>query len=126
MSHWLVRENLIYEQGRTLGQAACDATGADKIAGSDFEPPQADPKGGGQDARSNPRRSPKAPTVGATERNQALLVTCFTAHTQETVFKPATLQVVLEFPLHVVRQYPAFLGQLLPESRVVLRDQLIE
>ena len=29
---------------------------ADKIAGSDFEQPKAGPKGGGQDARSNPRR----------------------------------------------------------------------
>ena len=29
----------------------------------------------------------------------------------ESVFKPATLQVILEYPLHLVRQYPAFLGQ---------------
>jgi hypothetical protein len=32
------------------------AMGADKIAGRDLEQPQACPKGGVQDARSNPRR----------------------------------------------------------------------
>jgi len=31
---------------------------ADKIAGSDFEQPKAGPKGGGQDARSNPTTLP--------------------------------------------------------------------
>jgi len=50
LAHRLVREYLICEQGRTLGHAARAATGADKIAGSDFEPPQAGPKGEGQDA----------------------------------------------------------------------------
>jgi len=73
-----------------------------------------------------PRRSPKAPTVGATERDQALLVAGFAPYPEKSVFKPATLQVVFEFPLHIARQYPAFLGQLLSENRVVLRDQLIE
>jgi hypothetical protein len=61
---------LIYEQDRTLSHAASAATGTDKIAGSDFEQPKAGPKGGGQDARSNPRRSPKAPTFGTDESNQ--------------------------------------------------------
>ena len=28
------------------------------------------------------------------------------------MFKPPALQVVFEFPLHIARQYPAFLGQL--------------
>jgi len=74
----------------------------------------------------NPRRSPKAPTVGTTERDQALLVARFPSHAQKTVFEPPALQVVFEFPLHIVRQYPAVLGQLLPEHRVVLRYQLIE
>ncbi len=68
----------------------------------------------------NPRRSPKAPTVGATESDQAFLVASLASYPQKSVFKPATLQVVLEFPLHITRQYPAFLGQLLPEIRVVL------
>ena len=56
----------------------------------------------------------------ATESDQPFLVASLASYPQKSVFKPATLQVVLEFPLHVVRQYPAFLGQLLPESRVVL------
>ena len=81
----IIHYGLIYQQGRTLGHAARTATGADKIAGSDYEPPQAGPKGGGQDARSNPRRSPKAPTVGATENDQALLVEAFTAYPQKSV-----------------------------------------
>jgi hypothetical protein len=37
-------------QGRQAGQ---EVEWFDKIAGSDFEQPQAGPKGGGQDARSN-------------------------------------------------------------------------
>jgi hypothetical protein len=45
---------------------------------------------------------------------------------EKSVFKPATLQVVFEFPLHIAGQYLAFLGQLLPEIRVVLYHQLIE
>jgi len=65
-------------------------------------------------------------TTLTTERNQALLVAGFTAHAQKTVFEPPALQVVFEFPLHIVRQYPAVLGQLLPEHRVVPRYQLIE
>jgi len=42
------------------------------------------------------------------------------------MFQSAALQVVFEFPLNLVRQCPAFLGQLLPEHRVVFRHQLIE
>jgi hypothetical protein len=64
-----------------------------------------------------PRRSPKAPTVGATESDQAFLVASLASYPQKSVFKPATLQVVLEFPLHVVRQYPAFLDKLPSEIR---------
>jgi hypothetical protein len=65
-------------------------------------------------------------TTLTTERDQALLVTGFTAYPQKSMFQSAALQVVLEFPLDVVRQCPAFLGQLSPEIRVVLRHQLIE
>ena len=74
----------------------------------------------------NPRRSPKAPTVGTTERDKALLVAGFTEHAQKTVFQSTALQVVFEFPLNVVWQCPAFVDQLLPEHWVVLRYQLIE
>ena len=70
--------------------------------------------------------SPKAPTVGAAESDQAFLVAGFTAYPQKSVFEPAALHVVFEFPLNIAGQLPAFLCQLLPESRVVLRDQLIE
>jgi len=42
---------LVYQQGCALGHPACSTARADKIAGGDFEPPQAGPKGGGQDAR---------------------------------------------------------------------------
>ena len=47
------------------------------------------------------------------------------SYPQKSVFKPATLQVVLEFPLPVVRQYPAFLDKLPSEIRrdsVMLTD----
>ncbi len=42
------------------------------------------------------------------------------------IFQSAALQVIFEFSLNVVRQYPVFLGQLLPEHRVTVRHQLIE
>jgi hypothetical protein len=45
-------------------------------------------------------------------------------HKRDTHF--IILQVVFEFPLHKARQHPAFLGQLLPENRVMLRHQLIK
>ena len=50
LAHRLMREYLIYQQGRTLGHTPRAVTGAESAA-------------------------------FATERNQALLVTCFTAHT---------------------------------------------
>jgi len=56
----------------------------------------------------------------ATESDQEFLVAVLAPYPQKFVIKPATLQVVFEFPLHIARQYPAFLGQLLPEIRVVL------
>ena len=47
---------------RGFGTRACQAGDEierlDNIAGSDFEPPQADPKGEGQDARSHPATLP--------------------------------------------------------------------
>jgi hypothetical protein len=93
-----------------VGHTVRAATGADKIAGSDFEPPQAGPKGEGQDARSNPRRSPKAPAVGATASEQAFLLASLASYPQKSVFKPATLRIVLEFPLQVVWRGHAFVG----------------
>jgi hypothetical protein len=62
----------------------------------------------------------------AAESDQAFLVAGFTAYPQKSVFEPAASQIVFEFPLNIAGQRPAFLCQLLPESRVVLRDQLME
>jgi hypothetical protein len=60
------------------------------------------------------------PAALATERDQAPLVAGFAPYPEKSVFKPATLQVVFEFLPHIARQYPAFLGHLLSENRVVL------
>jgi hypothetical protein len=49
-------QHLIDQQCSTFHHAPGTAAGTDKIAGSDFEPPQAGPKGEGQEARSNARR----------------------------------------------------------------------
>ena len=51
-------------------------------------------------------------TSFATKSDQAFLVAFLAPYPQESVFKPPALQVVFEFPLHIARQYPAFLGQL--------------
>jgi hypothetical protein len=69
--------------------------------------------------------SPNAP-ISFIPGHQALLVAGFTAYPQKSMFQSAALQVIFEFPLNVVRQCPAFLSQLPPENRVVLRHQLIE
>jgi hypothetical protein len=59
-------------QGRQAGQ---EVEWFDKIAGSDFEQPQAGPKGGGQDARSpvdsGSATETHASTVNAPERSRA-------------------------------------------------------
>ena len=49
-------KHMVDQVGGRLDHPPGPAAGADKIAGSDFEQPQAGPKGEGQDARSNPRR----------------------------------------------------------------------
>ena len=67
-----------------------------------------------------PRAAAGAKTASFTaESDQAFLVASLASYPQKSEFKPATLQVVLEFPLHVVRQYPAFLDKLPSEIRVV-------
>jgi hypothetical protein len=76
LTNWLMREYLIYEQGRTLGHAPRAATGAETAART-------------------------------AESDQVFLVAGFTAYPQKSMFEPAALQVVLEFPLHIARQHPA-------------------
>jgi len=56
-----------------------------------------------------PRRSPKAPTFGATEGDQMLGVAGLAAHPQKAVFETAAFQVVLELAVHVIRQFPALI-----------------
>jgi hypothetical protein len=74
-----------------------------------------------------PRAATGAETAALTAKSdQAFLVAGFTAHAEKAIFQSTALQVVFELPLHVVGQYPAFLGLLLPEYRVVFRHQLIE
>jgi hypothetical protein len=43
----------------------------------------------------------------------------------KSVFEPAALQVVFEFPLNIAGQRHAFLCQLLSESRVVLQPKIL-
>lgn len=55
-------------------------------------------------------RKYKAPALAA-ECDQPIGVADRATSPQETVFKPAALQVILELPLHVGRQTPAIGGQ---------------
>jgi hypothetical protein len=74
----------------------------------------------------NPQRSPKAPTVGATECNQVFGVAAIAAHSQETVFETAASEVVLELPLDILRQCPALCRQMGHEIGVVFFDDLVK
>jgi len=56
-----------------------------------------------------PRRSPKAPTVGATEGDQVLGVTRLAAHPQKAMVQPTTFEVILELALHIAGQFTALL-----------------
>ena len=48
------------------------------------------------------------------------------AHPQESVFEAAALEVGLEFPVDMVGQEFALLGQLVDQRRVVRFDELVE
>lgn len=47
----------------------------------------------------NPRSSPKAPTFGATEGDQALTLAIFAAYAQESVIKATAFEEILELLL---------------------------
>jgi hypothetical protein len=48
------------------------------------------------------------------------------SHPQKAVFQTAASQIVLEFPLHVVRQRPALAGHEVNKLWVVLLDDPVE
>ena len=56
-----------------------------------------------------PRRSPEAPTVGATEGDQLLGVTRLAVHPQKAMVQPTTFEVILELALHIAEQFTALL-----------------
>ena len=62
-----------------------------------------------------PRRSPEAPTVGATEGDQLLGVTRLAVHPQKAMVQPTTFEVILELALHIAEQFTALL---LPDARL--------
>ena len=49
----------------------------------------------------NPRRSPKAPTFGATERDQVFMMTFGALHAEETVLQSTAFKVIGKFLLHM-------------------------
>jgi len=74
----------------------------------------------------NPLRSPKAPTVGATEGDQVLRMAGVTLHAQKTMLKTATLEICLELLADVIWQHPALKRPLRLKSRVVFFDKLVK
>jgi len=54
------------------------------------------------------------------------LVTGRATHAQKTMLQAPALEVVLEFPLEVVGQWPALCGHQIRESRIALRNELIQ
>jgi hypothetical protein len=50
LTHWLVGQDFVHQQGRAFGHAPGATARTDKIAGSDFEP-LSGPQGGEQDVR---------------------------------------------------------------------------
>ena len=67
----------------------------------------------------NPLRSPKAPTVDATECNQMFGMAAIAVHSQETVFETAVYDVFLELALDILRQYSALCRQTGYEIEIV-------
>jgi hypothetical protein len=56
-----------------------------------------------------PRRSPKAPTFGATEGDQVLGVTRLATYPQKAMVQPTTFEVILELESHIAGQFTALL-----------------
>ena len=67
----------------------------------------------------NPRRL----QLDATSRS---LMTVRAAHAQEPVFQAATLEVIIEFPLDILRQGRALCGHLVHKRGIVLLDERVE
>jgi hypothetical protein len=72
----------------------------------------------------NPRRSPKAHTVGATECNQMFGMAAIAVHSQETVIETVVYDVFLELALYILRQHSALCRQTGYEIGVVFFDDL--
>jgi len=70
----------------------------------------------------NPRRSPKAPTVGEAERDQVFMMTFSALHPQETVLQSAAFEVIVKFRLHMPGQRLALCSHHLFERWVMLLD----
>src|SRR4030067_8043 len=66
------------------------------------------------------------PTSFAAEGNTLLLMTARAAHAQKPVFQAATLEVVIEIPLDILRQGRALDGHLIQECRIVFLDDLVQ
>jgi len=73
-----------------------------------------------------PLRSPKAPTVGAAEGDQTILVARGTLHPDKPMFQPPAFQEVVEFLFYVKWQRPALLLHQAGKGRVVMLYDLIE
>ena len=54
------------------------------------------------------------------------MVTVRAAHAQEAVLQAATLEVIIEFPLDILRQGRALCGHLVHKRGIVLLDELVE
>jgi hypothetical protein len=48
-----------------------------------------------------------------------------TAHAQKAMFQAPALEVILEFPPHVLGQRPALRGDQVREDRIILRNELV-
>ena len=57
---------------------------------------------------------------------ESLEVTAVATNPQKSMFKPAALQIVVEFPVDMFRQAFALLGQLVDQGRVVRFNNLEE
>ena len=70
--------------------------------------------------------SPTESALLAGKRNKPLEVAFVAAHPEEAVFEATALQIGLEFPVNMVGQGFALLGQLVHQGGVVLFDELVE
>jgi hypothetical protein len=66
------------------------------------------------------------PALLAGKRYKSFEMTFVTAHPEKAVLEAAALQVVLEFPVDMLGQGFALLGQLVNQGGVVRFDELVE